>query len=100
MSGTFSTDLNVLDVLRLARFGLGLDATKVTGAALAPDAIKPYRTKGGAAVYVIKDQASLKKRLGEMFSSKPLADLGKVNGKCPAPPPGFTVPAPRPTPKP
>lgn len=100
LSGTFSTDLSVLDVLRLVRFGLELDSTKVTGTALAPDVIKPYTTKGGASVLVIKDQASLKKRLGEMFSSRPLADLGKTSGKCPPPPPGFTVPAPRPTKQP
>ncbi len=100
LAGTFSTDLGVLDVLRLARFGLQLDSTKVTGTALAPDVIKPYRTKGGASVLVIKDQASLKQRLGEIFTAKPLADLGKTTGKCPAPPPGFTVPAARPTAKP
>jgi polyisoprenyl-teichoic acid--peptidoglycan teichoic acid transferase len=100
LSGTFTTDLNVLDVLKLARFGLELDSTKVTGSALAPDAIKPYRTSGGASVYVIKDKASLNKKLGEMFTAKPLADLGKSNGKCPAPPAGFRVPKPVPTAKP
>jgi LCP family protein required for cell wall assembly len=97
LGGAFKTDLSVLDVLRLARFGLELDATKVTGAALAPDVIKPYTTKGGAAVLVIKDKASLNKRLGEMFTAKPLADLGKADGKCPPAPPGFK---PLPTPKP
>ena len=102
LGGTFKTDLSVLDVLRLARFGLSLDSTKVTGAALAPDVIKPYKTKGGASVLVIKDQASLKKRLGEMFTAKPLADLGKTNGKCPPAPSGFKQlpPAPTATPKP
>lgn len=97
LAGTFTTDLSVIDVLRVARFGLGLDAAKVTGASLAPDVIKPYTTKGGAAVLVIKDQASLKKRLGEMFTAQPLAELGATNGKCPAPPPGFSVPAARST---
>lgn len=99
LSGTFSSDLNVIDVLRLARFGLNLDASKVTGAALAPDVIKPYTTKGGAAVLVIKDKASLDKRLSEMFTAKPLADLGKTNGKCPAAPAGFKVPVAQPTAK-
>jgi polyisoprenyl-teichoic acid--peptidoglycan teichoic acid transferase len=102
LGGAFKTDLGVLDVLRLARFGLELDASKITGAALAPDVIKPYTTKGGAAVLVIKDKASLNKRLGEMFTAKPLADLGKSNGKCPAAPPGFKPlpPAATATPKP
>ncbi len=99
LSASFKTDLGVLDVLRLARFGLALDGKNVTGASLAPDVIVPYKTKGGASVLVIKDKASLNKRLGEMFTAKPLADLGKSNGKCPPAPPGFK-PHPTPTPKP
>jgi hypothetical protein len=34
-----------------------------------------------------------------MFAAKPLADLGKSNGKCPPAPPGFK-PYPTPTAKP
>jgi LCP family protein required for cell wall assembly len=99
LSASFKTDLSVLDVLRLARFGLALDSKNVTGASLAPDVIAPYKTKGGAAVLVIKDKASLNKRLGEMFTAKPLAELGKSAGKCPPAPAGFK-PYPTPTPKP
>ncbi len=101
MSGAFSTDLNLFDVLGLVRFGLTLDSTKVTGAALAPDVAVGKILKNGASVLVIKDQQGLNKRLGEMFNAKPLADLGKSGslpgGKCPAPPPGFKVPAAAPT---
>ena len=99
LSGTFKTDLSVLDVLRLARFGLALDSSKVTGASMA-DIVQPYRTKGGASVLIIKDKASLNRKLGEVFSSRPLAELGRTNGKCPPRPSGFASPAPRPTPKP
>jgi hypothetical protein len=91
LSGTFSTDLGVLDVIRLVRFGLSQDARKLTGAALDQDVIKPYKTSSGASVLVIKDKASLQQRLAEMFSGKPLSDLGKVTGECPTPPPGFTT---------
>ena len=45
-------------------------------------------------------QGELERKLGEMFTSRPLAELGKTNGKCPPPPPGFTVPAARPTARP
>ena len=99
LSGTFKTDLGILDVLRLVRFGLALDSTKITGASMS-DVVQPYRTKGGASVLIVKDRASLNRKLGEMFTSRPLAELGKTNGKCPAPPAGFTVPAARPTVRP
>jgi hypothetical protein len=58
---------------------------------------RSYVTKGGASVLLIKDQASLDKRLGEMFTAKPLADLGQTAGKCPPPPPGFKAPPVAPT---
>jgi LCP family protein required for cell wall assembly len=97
LSGVFKTDLNVLDVIRLSQLGLSLEPGNVHGAALDRDVLKPYVTKGGASVLVIKDKESLNKRLGEVFTSRPLAELGKTNGKCPAPPPGFKAPTPAPT---
>jgi LCP family protein required for cell wall assembly len=97
LRGTFSTDLGVLDVIRLVRFGVSLKQQKVTGAAMDQDVIKLYKTSSGASVSVIKDQASLNKRLDEMFAGKPLSDLGRVTGKCPAPPPGFGDPGAIPT---
>ena len=97
LSGTFKTDLTVLDVIRLSRLALALDPGSVTGTALDHDVVKGFVTKGGASVLVIKDQASLNKRLNELFTAKPLADLGKTSGKCPAPPPGFEAPKPVPS---
>jgi LCP family protein required for cell wall assembly len=97
LGSAIKSDLGILDVLRLVRFGLLLDASNVTGAALAPDVVVPYTTKGGAAVLVIKDRTSLNRRLGEVFTAKPLAQLGKGSGQCPTPPAGFRVPQPRPT---
>jgi hypothetical protein len=41
-------------------------------------------------VLVVKDQATLQKKLAGLFSSQSLADLGKKQGpKCPPPPAGF-----------
>ncbi len=97
LSGSFKTDLNVLDVIGLSRLALSLEPGNVHGAALDQDVIKPLVTKGGASVLVIKDQESLNKRLGELFTARPLVDLRKTKGKCPAPPPGFRVPQPAPT---
>jgi LCP family protein required for cell wall assembly len=89
-ASAFETDLSLLDVIGLARFGLDLKPEEVRGTALDHDVVKSYVTSGGAAVLAIKDRATLFARLEEMFSSKPLADLGKSeSGKCPPPPPGF-----------
>ena len=99
MSGTFETDLNLLDVIGLARFGLELKPEAIRGAALDHDVVKSFVTSGGAAVLVIKDPPTLVARLEDLFASKPLADLGKnASGKCPPPPPGFAKPASTPTP--
>jgi anionic cell wall polymer biosynthesis LytR-Cps2A-Psr (LCP) family protein len=98
LSGTFETDLNLLDVIGLARFGLDLKPENVRGTALDHDVVKSFVTSGGAAVLVIKDPPALAARLEEVFASKPLAELGKsATGKCPAPPPAFAKPAPAPT---
>ncbi len=99
LSGAFKTDLKLLDVIGLAKFGLELKPENVRGAALDHDVVKSYVTSGGAAVLVIKDAATLATRLDEIFSSRPLAELGKhESGKCPPPPPGFARPVSTPVP--
>jgi polyisoprenyl-teichoic acid--peptidoglycan teichoic acid transferase len=93
LSATFETDLSLLDMIGLARFGLELKPENVRGAALDHDIVKSYVTSGGAAVLVIKDTPTLAARLEEIFASQPLAELGKnASGKCPPPPPGFAKP--------
>jgi anionic cell wall polymer biosynthesis LytR-Cps2A-Psr (LCP) family protein len=93
-ASAFETDLSLLDVIDLARFGLDLKPENVRGTALDHDVVKSFVTSGGAAVLVIKDPPSLAARLEEIFASKPLAELGKnASGKCPPPPSGFAKPA-------
>jgi LCP family protein required for cell wall assembly len=99
LASAFETDLSLLDVIGLARFGLALKPENVHGAALDHDVVKGYRTSGGASALAIKDPATLQARLADMFSSRTLADLGKsATGKCPPAPPGFAVPVSAPTP--
>lgn len=99
LSGAFETDLNLLDVIGLAGFGLELQPENVHGTALDRDVVKSYVTPRGASVLVIKDPATLRARLAGMFSSKPLSDLGRSEtGKCPPPPRGFSSPNPSPGP--
>ena len=99
-SGAFETDLGLLDVIGLAKFGLELRPDNVRGNALDHDVVKSYVTSGGAAVLVIKDPPALAARLAEMFSSRPLSELGKnESGKCPPAPPGFAKPVSTPVPE-
>ncbi|OQA47350.1 MAG: Regulatory protein MsrR [Chloroflexi bacterium ADurb.Bin325] len=90
LSGTFETDLSLLDVVGLARLGLGLKAEDVHGAALDRDVVEPFVTKGGASVLRFKDQMALRKRLSELFDARPLSALGRSDPTaCPPKPPGF-----------
>jgi LCP family protein required for cell wall assembly len=89
LGGTFETDMNLLDVARLAKFGLDLQPGNLHGAAL-DGVVQPHVTGGGASVLVIKDQAALDARLATLFAGRPLADLGKSQaGQCPPKPAGF-----------
>ena len=90
LSGTFETDLNLLDVIGLARLGLELKAENVHGAALDRDVVEQFVTKGGASVLRFKDQATLRKRLSELFDTRPLSALGRSDpAACPPKPKGF-----------
>jgi LCP family protein required for cell wall assembly len=101
LSGTFSTDLNVLDVVRLAKLGTELKPQNVHGAALDRDVVQNTTTSGGASVLTIKDAATLQKRLDTLFAGKSLSELGQSqagSGACPPPPPGFPELRPKVTP--
>jgi polyisoprenyl-teichoic acid--peptidoglycan teichoic acid transferase len=90
LSGTFETDLNLLDVVGLARLGLELQAENVHGAALDRDVVERYVTKGGADVLRFRDQATLRRRLSELFDTRPLSTLGRSDpAACPPKPKGF-----------
>jgi hypothetical protein len=90
LAGTFETDLGLLDVIRLAKFGLELEPEDLHGTALDRDVVVQHVTGGGASVLIFKDQTALRKRLSEVFTSQPLADLGKAEvGECPPAPAGF-----------
>ncbi len=107
LSRTITTDLTVLDAIRLTRFGLSLEPGNVHGTALDRDVVRPFITRGGASVLAIKDPQSLNGRLAELFTAQPLAALSPTGTKCPPPPEGLApppkglgppTPAPSPTP--
>lgn len=99
LKDTFKTDLNLLDIIRLAKLGIDLDPRNVHGTVLDRDIVENYTTPGGGAVLRIKDHEALQQRLANLFSATPLSDLGKKqDGKCPPPPPGFPNLNPTPVP--
>ncbi len=89
LNDTFKTDLGLLDIIRLAKLGVGLDPRNVHGTVLDGDIVENYTTPGGGAVLKIKDHEALRQRLAGLFSATPLSELGKKGGQCPPPPPGF-----------
>jgi len=98
LAHTFTTDLNVLDVVKLARLGIGLRPENVHGLTLGDDALEPYITEQGAWVLVIKDRDKLNADFASLFESRSLARLGKsAPGDCPARP--TAVPTFTPTPE-
>jgi LCP family protein required for cell wall assembly len=98
LADTFTTDLGLLDVIKLARLGATLQPDKAHGLVLGTDVIEPYITGGGAYVLLIKDKAKLKERLGKLFDGPPLAEMGKSKpGECPPPPAGAPTLTPTPT---
>jgi LCP family protein required for cell wall assembly len=83
---TFQTDLDVLDVLRLARVGAGLNAEAIHGLTFSNEAIV-YAEVGSAQVLKIGDQEQLDKELSGLFAQKSIAEQGKIgsNANCPTP---------------
>ncbi|MGC8779283.1 MAG: LCP family protein [Anaerolineae bacterium] len=89
-SGMFVTDLSLVDVIRLANFGIKLKPADVHGLIIGPPIVKDYTTAHGEMVLVIGDREELEARKEHLFLGKPLELLGRSEpGKpkeCPPPP--------------
>lgn len=89
-SDMFTTDLNVVDVIRLASLGLKLKPGDVHGTVLGYGVLRDYTTERGEMVLIVGDQADLAAVKEQLFLGKPLEQLGRSEpGKpaaCPPPP--------------
>jgi LCP family protein required for cell wall assembly len=88
LSDTFTTDLDLPVVLKLARLASRLQARDVHGMQLG-DTIEEYTTPEGWMVLVLKDKALVQEKLTGIFSSKTLSQTGKgatSTGECPPSP--------------
>jgi LCP family protein required for cell wall assembly len=103
LSDVFSTDVGLLDILRLAGMGASLQPNQVHSLVLGMQVMANYITPNGAWVLVVRDRSKLESELTNLLSGRPLADLAHnqtPNGKCQAMPQNFTAPLPAPTPTP
>jgi anionic cell wall polymer biosynthesis LytR-Cps2A-Psr (LCP) family protein len=99
-SNVFSTDLNLLDILRLARMGMSMQAGELHSLVLGMEVMGNYITPNGAWVLVVRDRSKLESELANLFAGRPLADLAHnqaPNGKCPPAPGAWAGPQPTPT---
>ena len=89
LSDTFTTDLDLPAVLKVARLASRLQAQDVHGMQFDEDTIEWYTTPEGWQVLRLKDKALLLEKLTGIFSSKTLSQTGKgatSTGECPPSP--------------
>jgi polyisoprenyl-teichoic acid--peptidoglycan teichoic acid transferase len=89
LSETFTTDLGLPDVVKLAALGARLKGSNVHGMVVGSDLVKAYTTPEGWQVLLLKDRAALQERLSGLFSATPLSETGvrrTETAECPPPP--------------
>ena len=92
LSKTFKTDLSLLDVIRLARFGSGLSSNQVHGVTFSKAAMTDAKV-GPAWVVKVVDPAQVQKEINGIFGAKSIADQGREgSGGCPTPIPPTKTP--------
>jgi LCP family protein required for cell wall assembly len=93
LSDTFTTDLGLPDVIKLAALGARLKSQDVHGLTLG-DEVADFTTPEGWQVLVFKDKEAVQEKLSQLFSSKPLSEVGKRSSESEeCPPPPFELPA-------
>jgi LCP family protein required for cell wall assembly len=92
LSKTFKTDLSLLDVIRLARFGSDLAANQVHGGTFSKAAMTDAKV-GPAWVVKVVSPAQVQKEIDNIFAAKPIAEQGRDgSGGCPTPVPPTKTP--------
>jgi LCP family protein required for cell wall assembly len=86
---TFTTDLGLPDVLRLAQFARNLNPERVHGMVMKNEWFEDITTTEGAIVLKIADMDAFRAARDQLFSGTALADLDKPDPEkgCPPPPP-------------
>jgi polyisoprenyl-teichoic acid--peptidoglycan teichoic acid transferase len=85
LSQTFTTDLGLLDVIRLARLGSQLQADQVRGVTFSSKSLKDTTLASGAMVLTVRNKAALLNEVNSLFQGKPISQQGREgSGRCPA----------------
>jgi LCP family protein required for cell wall assembly len=89
LQNMFTTDLSLLDVVKLATLGVNLKPENVRGVVFSLDALGYDFSPEGASILVVKDKQQLRAELAHVFDAQPLTTIGKNEGgvECPPPPP-------------
>jgi polyisoprenyl-teichoic acid--peptidoglycan teichoic acid transferase len=86
---TFSTDISLLNMIRLARFGLSIEPENVRSAGLTNKELQRYITPAGADVLRIADRSVVNDVIDNVWSGTSLAQTGRADpNACPPPPQG------------
>jgi len=86
---TFATDLSLLHLLDLARFGVSLEPSNVRAAAITGDHVDRYITANGADVLVINDMSKIDALIDGIWDGESLAAANRMDpASCPPPPRG------------
>ena len=99
---TVATDLGLLDILNLARWGLSLEAQDVRASGLTLHDLQNYTTEQGAAVLVIGNPGRVRALVEGVWDAPAMVDAyRKDTARCPAaaqaaPPPADPTPTPTP----
>ncbi len=89
---TISTDLSLLQMIELARFGLELEAANVRAAGLSYPELGNWTTAEGASVLRIVDPARAQGIVDGIWNAPAMADAYRQDATaCPALPPGVDV---------
>lgn len=88
LSGLYSTDLNLVEVVKLAQFGLDLNPSNIHTLQINMSVLEDYTTDEGAMVLVLGDKAALEREKEQLFMRKSIDRLGKneTGKECPPPP--------------
>lgn len=101
---TFSTDLSLVQMIDLVRFGVTLDATNVRSGGITLRELQSYTTEHGASVLIIADVARVQAVVDGIWSAPAMVDARRQNETTCAPVPQgapvITTATPVPTPEP
>lgn len=101
---TFATDLSLLEMVNLVRFGVTLDPVNVRSGGITLRELQSYTTERGASVLVIADQARVQAVVDGIWSAPAMVDARRQNeATCPpipSGPPVIATETPPPTPTP